>query len=217
MIYAITTFSACTLLNGTHHSKSSHISSQGFSNMTTSPTNPEQLLSNIKAALASHSLLKDEFYQDNHLKSFSGGERISRTQYSTSTAIEVFDFKNLFQPATANLNVPYFGASFGVNANSKRFGSIFVDPHADNRLTYELVTQLFGEGKVVVPANMQAADSSESTSKPHALIFRGETTHPYGNKDIVIHSEDTVSRTTILIEISGNGLVQMFTAEQESK
>jgi len=174
------------------------------------PSNPVEVLKNIKMVLDSELLLKEDFYTEENLKKVFGGG--------------VVVFKK-HEPSTIIINVTHLGDVF----------EAFKDAHNQPiAVTYEIL-QPSGKGTRkrgyigfysdeynFTIENAERLWGSNMTFEAHPGTKRGgpprvRTTHRLGNKKIVYAFETAHTKTVIKIVTDGKGAMRRLQFEQEEK
>jgi hypothetical protein len=156
--------------------------------MIKKPTTAIELVENIKYMLDHHFLLDNEFYNDDTLKHFFGGEKIQwHKNDPQKMSLQVLEFGEMFEPQRLN-GKTYEGITLNIDRVIHDDGTIDADVrlfnHSVTRLGFDEMKKIFGAGwrPYLIPS-------------PHSIPL--SPTRNNGNADIIYENKDVNSKRAI--------------------
>lgn len=178
------------------------------------PTNPTELLKNIKYAIDNELLIREDFYTDDNLKKLYGGERVVwKKNEPVDKLVRVVELGGIFERAKKLQNIGIgmtrqkLDDKRVVNNNGKLLGNVGFSNPEDPRFNVDEVMGVFG-------AKMQIVNPYEKNTQPVPLLA---TTHKLGNKELTYKNYGQTSKTIITFLVRGDGTVKFSEFIQEEK
>ncbi|MGD0278744.1 MAG: hypothetical protein ABSC11_05520 [Smithella sp.] len=180
--------------------------------MINKPTNPVELLKNIKFAIENNLLLSEDICIDDNLNNLLGGTKVSWREYSSfQKKAEIVSLSDVFQRSFSGQGIIYERTRLDDKKVESSSGKLCVeiscDGYGDTRFTVEAVESVFG-------TDMQVVNPYTKPNRHLALI---PTTHKLGNLELIYNIENPTSKTVISFLIKGNGIVKRAAFTQEEK
>lgn len=183
-----------------------------FIAMMNKPTNPVELLKNIKFVIENNLLLRDDFFIDEYLNKAFGGTEISwHKNEPNNKEFMVFNLKDVFQTSYSSdgigCNRRRLDETGILNERGKITARLGFYGFGDTRFTVESIENVFG-------SDMQVINPYKRLNRSIALLPK---THKLGNQKLIYRIDSPTATTVISFLIKGNGIVKKADFEQEEK
>ena len=180
--------------------------------MINKPTNPTELIKNIKYAVYNNLLMSDEITTDENLEKMFGSSKILWENNSPNyRRLVVADLAGVFLRGYTAAGVSYYCRRLDdkgmENAQGKLKIVISFSGQNDTRFTVEAVEEVFG-------TDMQVVNPYTRHNRSIALLRK---THPLGNMELIYNIESINSKTVVSFLTKGNGVIKKVKLTQEEK
>jgi hypothetical protein len=167
--------------------------------MIKKPTNPIDMLKNIKFAVENNLLMSDEITTDENLEKMFGSSKILWEKNS----------QNYRRVMVAGIS--YYCRRLDDKGMESAQGKLKIvigfSGHNDTRFTVEAVQDVFGTDTQVI----------NPYTRPNRSIALLPKTHSLGNMELIYNIENQNSKTTVSFLTKGNGIIKKVKLIQEEK
>ena len=177
------------------------------------PTNPEELLNNLKFAFKNELLLQDDFYTDENLKKMFGCNNVKWISNKSNYKYPmIYNFAGLFEKANRykgmGMDVVWekLDSNKSVSDTGKVHVRVNIPSFEDSRFRVEVVEKVFG-------TKMQVEDLYKNTSLRHPEPL-SPGNHRLGNKSIRYTFSSSTVKSLFGCVVNGDGTIDRCNLRQ---